>query len=75
MHIDCINRFEPLSEQTDSSYRDEFIDSLHVDVSLVECKVKALERNKRERKLRVVTLHGIFQGWVVSINRRKLKSC
>ena len=35
------------SEQVDSSYRDEHIDSLHVDVNLVECKVKALGGNKR----------------------------
>ena len=31
MHIDCINRFEPLSKQADSSCRDEHIDTLHVD--------------------------------------------
>ena len=47
VHIDCINRFEPLGEQATSSCRDEHIDSLHVDVNLVECKVKALVGNKR----------------------------
>ena len=31
VHIQCINRFDPLSEQADSSCRDEHIDSLHVD--------------------------------------------
>ena len=36
VHIDCINRFEPLSKQADSSCRDEHIDTLHVDVNLVE---------------------------------------
>ena len=55
MHIDCINRFEPLSKQADISCRDEHIDTLHVDVNLVEGKVKALAGNKRERRLRVAT--------------------
>ena len=56
VHIDFINRFEPLSKQADSSCRDEHIDTLHVDVNLVEGKVKALiARNKRERMLRVAT--------------------
>ena len=65
--------FEPLSEQANSSCSDEHIDTLHVDVNLVEGKVKALGGNKRERRLRVATWN--FQGWVVSVNRRKLKSC
>ena len=55
VHTDCINRFEPLSKQAYSSCSDEHIDSLHVDVNLVECKVKALGGNKRERRLRVTT--------------------
>ena len=55
MHIDCINRFEPLSKQADSSCRDERIDSLHVHVNLVEGKVKALGGNTREKRLRVAT--------------------
>ena len=55
VHIDCINRFEPLSKQADSSCRDEHINTLHVDVNLVEGKVKALAGNKRERRLRVAT--------------------
>ena len=53
--IDCINRFEPLSKQADSSCRDDHIDSLHVDVNLVQRKVKALGGNKRERRLSVAT--------------------
>ena len=56
MHIDCINRFEPLSEQADSSCSDEHIDTSHVDVNLVEGKVKALGGNKREKRLRVATV-------------------
>ena len=55
VHIDCINRFEPLSEQADSSCSNEHIDTIHVDVNLVEGKVKALGGNKRERRLRVAT--------------------
>ena len=55
VHVDCINRFELLSEQADRSCRDEHIDSLHVDENLVEGKVKALGGNKRERRLRVAT--------------------
>ena len=31
--LDCINRFEPLSEQADSSCRDEHMDTLHVEWS------------------------------------------
>ena len=53
VHIDCVNRFEPLSKQADSSCRDKHIDSLRVDVNPVECKVKALGRNERERRLGV----------------------
>ena len=55
VHTYCIKRFEPLSKQADSSCRDEHLDSLHVDVNSVECKVKALGRTKRERRLRVAT--------------------
>ena len=55
MHIDCINRFEPIREQADSSCSNEHIDTLHVNVNLVEGKVKALGGNKRERRLRVAT--------------------
>ena len=55
VHIDCINRFEPLSEEADSSCSDEHIDTLHVDVNLVEGKVKALGGNKREKRLSVAT--------------------
>ena len=73
-HIDCINRFEPLSEQADSSCSDEHIDTLHVDVNLVKGKVKALGGNKRERRLRVATWK--FSGLGSERkNRRKLKSC
>ena len=39
----------------DSSYSNEHIDALHVNVNLVEGKVKALGGNKRERRLRVAT--------------------
>ena len=35
--------------------------------------MKALGGNKRERRLNVATWN--FQGWVVSVNRRKLESC
>ena len=57
MHIDCINTFEPLCEQADSSCSNEHIDTLHhhVNVNLVKGKVKALGGNKRERRLRVAT--------------------
>ena len=34
VHIDCINRFEPLSEQAASSCGDGHIDSLNIDVVL-----------------------------------------
>ena len=51
--VDCVKQFEPLSKQADSSCRDEHIGSLPFDVNLVECNVKALGGNKRERKLRV----------------------
>ena len=68
VHIDYINRFEPLSKQADSSCRDE-----HVDVNLVEGKVKALAGNKRERRLRVATWN--FSGLGSECKLRKLKSC
>ena len=51
----CIYTVLAVSEQPDSSCRDEHIDSLHVDVNLVEGKVKTLGGNKRERRLRVAT--------------------
>ena len=35
--------------------RDEHIDSIHVDVNLMEGKVRALGGNIRESKLRVAT--------------------
>ena len=73
MHIDCINRFEPLSEQADSSCREEHIDSLHVDVNIVECKVKALGEKGEEVKDSCMEFF-IFQCWVVSVNRRMLES-
>ena len=44
--------------------------SLHVDVNLVEGKVKALGGNKRERRLRVATWN--FSGLG---SERKQKSC
>ena len=31
VHVDCINRFEPLSELANSLCSDEDIDTLHVD--------------------------------------------
>ena len=37
VHIDTVNRFEPLSEQVD---RDEHINSLHVDV---HCKSSGMQ--------------------------------
>ena len=42
-------------------------------MNLVGNRVKALRGRERERRLRVATWN--FQGWVVSVNRRKLGSC
>ena len=51
------------------SCKDKHTDNLHVDVSLVGCKVKASGGNKRERRLRVATWN--FQGWVASERKQK----
>ena len=60
--VECFNRYEPLtqldySNETVSSSlnSDAQNDRVNVDVDLVGRKAKALVRNKRERKLRVVT--------------------
>ena len=62
VHTDCINRFEPLSEQADSSCSDEHIDTVRVDVNFVEGKVKALGGNKRERRLTVYSYMEFFRA-------------
>ena len=75
MHVDCVSRLEPLtSQKVSSSSSSEPSGSLcsdennmHIDVNN---KVKALGGRERERRLR-----GIFQGWVVSVNSRRLGSC
>ena len=61
-HIECFNRYEPL---TQLDYSNETVcsslnsdvqnDRVNVDVDLVGSKTKALVRNKRERKLRLAT--------------------
>ena len=60
--IDCFNRYEPLtqldySNETISSSLNSDVqnDRVNVDVDLVGSKAKAMVRNKRERKLRLVT--------------------
>ena len=62
MHVDCVNRFEPLTSQKASSSSSsepsgsgENIDNMHIDVNLVGNKVKALGGRERERRLRVAT--------------------
>ena len=65
VHLDCINRFGPLTSQNASSSGSsersgslcsgENIDNMHIDVNLVGNTVKALGRRERERRLRVAT--------------------
>ena len=65
MHVDCVNRFEPLTSQKASSSSSsepsgslcsgENIDNMHIDVNLVGNQVKALRGRERERRLRVAT--------------------
>ena len=64
VHVDCINRFEPLTSQKASSSSSsepsglcsgENIDNMHIDVNLVGNKVKALEGRERERRLSAAT--------------------
>ena len=62
VHVDCVNRFEPLTSQKASSSSSsepsgslcsgENIDNMHIDVNLVGNKVKALGGRERERRLR-----------------------
>ena len=79
--IECYNRYEPLTQLdysnetvSSTSNSDAQNDSLNVDVDLVGSKAKALVTKKRERRLRVA-IQGISQGFVVTINRRKLDNC
>ena len=65
VHVDCVNRFEPLTSQKASSLSSsepsgslcsgENIDNMHIDVNLVGNKEKALGGKERERRLRVAT--------------------
>ena len=65
VHVDCVNRFEPLTSQKASSSSSsepsgrvcsgENIDNMHIDVNLVGNKVKTLGGRERERRLRVAT--------------------
>ena len=64
VHVDCINRFEPLTQNASSSSSSEpsgslcsgeNIDNMHIDVKLVGNKVKALGGRERERSLRIAT--------------------
>ena len=77
VHVDCVNRFEPLTSQKASSSSSnkpsgslcsDENNNMHIDVNLVGNRVKALGGRERERRLRVATLN--FSGLVVSVNRR-----
>ena len=69
MHIDCVNRFEPLTSQKASSSSSsepsgslcsgENIANMHIDVGN---KVKALGGRERERRLRVATWNFLGLG-------------
>ena len=59
VHVDCVNRFEPLTSQKASSSSPSGSlcngEDIHIDVNLVGNKVKALGGREREKRLRVAT--------------------
>ena len=52
----------------------ENIDNMYIEVNLVGNKVKAFRREGKGEEVEGSYVHGILQGWVVSVNRRRLES-